>query len=157
MLETRAFQIADIARFFGVPLFLLMDSEKSTSWGTGMEQQNLSFLTYTLQPYLRKMVQTFNRRLIPPAERGKVCVDVDVTPLQIMDSTSLQAFLNAGAQNGMFTRNEARRRYLKLPKSTEENADVLTVQTALTPLSKLGITPPTPNSTPAPATAGAQS
>lgn len=157
MLETRAFQIEDIARFFGVPLFLLMASEKSTSWGTGMEQQNLSFLTYTLMPYLSKMTQTYNRRIIPPAERGKVCVEIDPTPLQVMDSAALQAFLNAGAQNGMFTRNEARRKYLKLPRSNEKNADVLTVQTALTPLSKLGETPPAAKPFPSPANAGAQS
>lgn len=153
MLQTRSFQIADIARFFGVPLFLLMEGQKDTSWGTGMEQQNIGFLTYGLQPYLTKMVQTYNRRIIPAADRSSVCVEVDTTPLLTMDSASMQAFCSSITQNGVLTRNEVRRKYFKVARATDENADVLTVQTALTPLSKLGLI--APGAKPAPAVSGA--
>lgn len=142
MLQTRAFQIADIARFFGVPLFLLMETEKSTSWGTGIEQQNLGFLIYTLRPYLTRMVNTFNRWIIPDKEKPTICVDVDVAPLLELDSASQKELYASLTTNGIASRNEVRRR-LKMPRATDENADALTVQSALVPLSKLGTLPPT--------------
>jgi HK97 family phage portal protein len=46
-LEGRRFSRTDIAMFYGVPPFLLGDTEKSTSWGTGLEQQNTGFIQYT--------------------------------------------------------------------------------------------------------------
>ncbi|MCP4031745.1 MAG: phage portal protein, partial [Herbaspirillum sp.] len=48
-LETRKFQVEDIARIYGVPLIMLSATEKATSWGTGLEQQNLGFLIHTLR------------------------------------------------------------------------------------------------------------
>jgi HK97 family phage portal protein len=150
MLETRAFQIADIARFFGVPLFLLMETEKSTSWGSGIEQQNIGFLTYTLRPYLSRLVATFNRYVIPERERESLFVDIDEAALLSLDSTAQKDLLASHANNGIMTRNEIRRR-LKLPAYPDPNADVLTVQTALTPLGKLGTLPATPEPAPPPA------
>lgn len=141
MIQTQAFTIAEIARFFGVPLFLLMETEKSTSWGSGIEQQNIGFLTYTLRPYLQRMVSVFNRWVIPDQERGKVYVEVDETPLLLMDSTGWQNFAGAMANNGVMTRNELRK-MRKLKRSDEPNADKLTVQTALTPIENLGRVPP---------------
>lgn len=44
MMASRKFQVSELARFFGVPPHLVGDVEKSTSWGTGIEQQNLGFL-----------------------------------------------------------------------------------------------------------------
>jgi len=49
-LESRQFQILEIARFFGVPPFLMYETEKSTSWGTGLEQQALGWLNFDLGP-----------------------------------------------------------------------------------------------------------
>jgi HK97 family phage portal protein len=46
-LESRSFQISEIARMFGVPPHMLMDTDKSTSWGTGIEQQSIGFVVYT--------------------------------------------------------------------------------------------------------------
>jgi hypothetical protein len=42
-MASRKFQVSELARFFGVPPHLVGDVEKSTSWGTGIEQQNLAF------------------------------------------------------------------------------------------------------------------
>lgn len=50
LLESRHFQVSDIARFFGVPAFLLGETEKSTSWGTGLEQQAQGWITFDLHP-----------------------------------------------------------------------------------------------------------
>jgi HK97 family phage portal protein len=137
MLQTRAFEVSEIARFFGVPLFLLMETEKSTSWGSGLEQSNLAFLIYTLRPYLNRMQNTFNRRIIPPAERGKICVEVDPSPLLTADFQTLASFLSQAVQNGIMTRNQARR-WLKMPADPDPAANVLMAQVNMAPLGSLG-------------------
>jgi len=141
MLQTQAFSIAEIARFFGVPLFLLMETEKSTSWGSGIEQQNIGFLTYTLRPYLTRMVGTWNRRLIPKEDRGKIIVDIDESPLMTMDSAALKEFASTLVNNGLSSRNDVRVKYLKLPRVPDKNMNAYTVQTALTPIEALGRIP----------------
>ena len=50
--ESRKFQRSEIAMFFGIPPFMLGDTEKSTSWGAGIEQQHLGFLAHTLRDYI---------------------------------------------------------------------------------------------------------
>lgn len=139
MVATRAFQVSDIARFFGVPLFLLMETEKSTSWGSGLEQTNLAFLLYTLQPYLQDMAEAWNTWIIPPADQGRLCVEVDTDPLMAADFTSRANFLSTMWQNGGMTRNEGRKK-LKLPRINDAAADQLTVQVNLVPIDKLGET-----------------
>lgn len=62
-LETRSFQVAEIARMFGVPPHMLMDTDKSTSWGTGIEQQSIGFVVYTLRPWLARIEQRLTQLL----------------------------------------------------------------------------------------------
>jgi HK97 family phage portal protein len=63
-IESRKFSRSDIAMFFGVPPFMIGDTEKSTSWGSGIEQQNQGFLTYTAEDDLTMWEQTIGRDLI---------------------------------------------------------------------------------------------
>ncbi len=63
-IETRKFTRSDIAMFFGVPPHMIGDTEKSTSWGTGIEQQSLGFVAYTLQDWLTAWEETIGRDLI---------------------------------------------------------------------------------------------
>lgn len=63
-LETRNFDISEIARIYNVPLHLLQNHEKSTSWGTGIEEMNIGFVTFTLLPYLVQWEQELNKKLI---------------------------------------------------------------------------------------------
>lgn len=51
-IEGRKFTRTEIAMFFGVPPHMIGDTEKSTSWGTGIEQQSLGFVAYTLEDHL---------------------------------------------------------------------------------------------------------
>lgn len=51
-LESRKFSRSDIAMFFGVPPHMIGDTEKSTSWGTGIEAQSQGFVSYTLEDSL---------------------------------------------------------------------------------------------------------
>jgi HK97 family phage portal protein len=50
MLETLSLTVEEICRFFGVPPFMIGHTEKSTSWGSGLEQQTLGFQKFTLRP-----------------------------------------------------------------------------------------------------------
>lgn len=63
-LETRRFDISEIARIYNVPLYMLNDHEKQTSWGTGIEEQKDGFVTFTMRPYFVQWEQEINRRLV---------------------------------------------------------------------------------------------
>ncbi|WP_254694527.1 phage portal protein [Alloyangia pacifica] len=63
-IESRKFSRTDIAMFFGVPPHMIGDTEKSTSWGSGIEQQSIGFVTYTLEDHLTTWEETSNRDLI---------------------------------------------------------------------------------------------
>ena len=63
LLESRKLQIIDIARAFGLPAFMVNETEKSTSWGSGIAEIGLAFIRYTLQPHLIRFEQELNRKL----------------------------------------------------------------------------------------------
>lgn len=63
-LETRKFQVAEICRIFRVPPHMVADVERSTSWGTGIEQQQIGFLQYSLMPWLVAWEQACARDLL---------------------------------------------------------------------------------------------
>ncbi len=68
-LETRKFSRGEIAGWFHVPPHMIGDTEKSTSWGTGIEQQQIGFLSFTLRPDLVSWEARMNRDLIQNRER----------------------------------------------------------------------------------------
>ncbi|RZD22389.1 phage portal protein [Pseudoalteromonas sp. MEBiC 03485] len=63
LLESREFQITDIARAFGLPSFMVNQEQKTTSWGSGIGEIGLSFLRFTLGPHLNRFEQEVNRKL----------------------------------------------------------------------------------------------
>lgn len=65
LLDARKFQVVDIARAFGVPPHMIGETSASTSWGSGIESMSRAFVTYTLQPHLRRIEQELNRKLYP--------------------------------------------------------------------------------------------
>jgi HK97 family phage portal protein len=74
-IESRRFQISEVARMFGVPPHMLMDTEKSTSWGSGIEQQGIGFVVYTLRPWLTRTEQRISRLLKPEPVYAKFSVE----------------------------------------------------------------------------------
>lgn len=62
LLTTRQFQIEEICRIFGVPPFMIGHNEKTTSWGSGVEQMSIGFVKYTLQRHLVAMEQEINHK-----------------------------------------------------------------------------------------------
>lgn len=73
-LETRKYARSEIASLFGVPPHMIGDTERSTSWGTGIEQQSIGYVRYTLQPYLTVIEQHLTR-LLPRGQFARFNVD----------------------------------------------------------------------------------
>ncbi|HHG9804054.1 TPA: phage portal protein, partial [Enterobacter hormaechei subsp. xiangfangensis] len=109
MMASRKFQVSELARFFGVPPHLVGDVEKSTSWGSGIEQQNLGFLQYTLQPYISRWENSIQRWLIPAKDVGRIHAEHNLDGLLRGDSASRAAFMKAMGESGLRTINEMRR------------------------------------------------
>lgn len=135
LLQTRRFHVEEICRWFRVPPFMIGHTEKSTSWGTGIEQQMIGFLTFSLRPYLTRIEQAIKKQLIAPAERASIYAEFNLEGLLRADSQGRAALLSALGQNGYLTRNEGRARD-NLPPLP--GGDVLTVQSNLVPLDQLG-------------------
>lgn len=63
LLESRQFERHEICQAFGVPPILIGDSEKVSSWGTGIEQITIGFVRYTIKPMLKRWEEELNRKL----------------------------------------------------------------------------------------------
>lgn len=109
LLESRQWQVIDIARAFGVPPFMIGEMEKSTSWGSGIEQMGIGFVTYTLAPHLRRLQAELNRKLFHTA---RYFAEFNVTGLLRGDHTARANYFKAalgGTQNpAWMTQNEVR-------------------------------------------------
>lgn len=135
LLMTRAFNVEEICRWFRVPPFMVGHTEKSTSWGTGLEQQMIGFLTFSLRPYLTRIEQAVKKQLIAPADRGKLFAEFNLEGLLRADSQGRAQLYSTYAQNGISTRNEIRARENMAPM---DGGNDLTVQSNLVPLAMLG-------------------
>lgn len=137
MLQTRRFQIEDLCRWFGVPSFLVNDTEKTTTWGSGIEQMLLGFYQLNLRPYLTRWEQAIQNQLLTPQERRKYTVEFNFEGLLRASTEARAGFYSQMVNNGLMTRNEVRKKE-NLPQMDGDGANQLTVQTALTPIDKLG-------------------
>lgn len=125
-LQSRKFSRTEIAMFYRIPPHMIGDVEKSTSWGSGIEQQGIGFLTFTLQPWLTNFCETINRDLLSPAEQPRFFAQFDTSPLTRGDLASRAASIINLVNNGLMTRNEGRRD-LNMNPSEERGSDKLTV------------------------------
>ena len=107
-LETRQFQVSEIARMFRIPPHMLGDVTNSTSWGTGIEQQELGYLAHTLRPWLVRIEQQLNKDLLLPAERSKYYFEHLVDALLRTDIQSRMTAYATAIGNGILSPNEAR-------------------------------------------------
>lgn len=108
-LQTRAFQDQQIYRIFGVPPHMLGDNEKTTSWGTGVEQLSIGFVQWTLMPWLKRWEQAISQTLLLPQERGTYYPEFEVDGLLRGDQKSRSEALAIKRQNGIINANEWRR------------------------------------------------
>lgn len=142
LLESRRFQVVDIARAFGVPPHMIGETSASTSWGSGIEQMSIGFVKYTLQPHLTRFEQELNRKLFPRLDRYFVEFNVDgqLAGDSKTQSDVLAKALGGPGTQGYMTVNEARR--LKNMPPVEGGDAIIFAG------SKPGPTDPTPPATP---------
>jgi HK97 family phage portal protein len=69
MMAMRLFSVEEICRIFRVPPHMVGHTDKTTSWGSGIEQQGIGFVRYTLQSHLTPLAQELNSKLWPTRER----------------------------------------------------------------------------------------
>ena len=122
LLESRLFNVSDIARFFGISPVLLGDLSKS-SYST-LEQPQLQFLSQTLQPYITMIEQEFSRKIFRPSEIN-LSINIDEKALIMTDKAALASYYVQLQQNGLMTANEIRKE-LGLPAI--ENGDTTVMQ-----------------------------
>jgi HK97 family phage portal protein len=109
-LETRAFQLGEIARAFRVPPHLIGDVEKSTSWGSGIEQQELGYLNHTLRPWMVRIEQTIGQQILLPQDRKNYFAEhLTEAMLRTDINTRMSAYVQA-INNGIMNPNEVRER-----------------------------------------------
>lgn len=104
-IQTRLQNLTEIAMFFGVPPHMLGMTEKTTSWGSGIEQQNIGFITYTLQDWLKTWEEVVARDLI---DEPDVYAKFNVSGLLRGDvKTRWEAYVKA-LQWGVYSPDEVR-------------------------------------------------
>ncbi len=110
LLESRQWQVIDIARAFGVPPHMIGETTKATSFGSGIENMGIGFVKYTLGPHLKRLRDELNRKLFRTA---RYFVEHNVDSFMAGDSKTQgeyfgKALGGPGAQ-GWMTVNEVRR------------------------------------------------
>lgn len=109
LLAQRRFQIEEIARIYGVPAFMIGHTEKTTSWGSGIESMGTGFVRYALRQHLSKIETEVNRKFFRTASR---VMKFDTTELERADTKALFESLRIGigraGEKQVLTLNEAR-------------------------------------------------
>lgn len=135
-LETRKFQISEIARIFRVPPHMVGDLEKSSF--SNIEQQSLEFVKYTLDPWVSRWEQTLQRKLLKEDEKSKFYIKFNVDGLLRGDYQSRMNGYAIGRQNGWMSANDIRELENLDKISKEEGGDLYLVNGNMLPLEKAG-------------------
>jgi HK97 family phage portal protein len=105
-LETRKFQINEIARIFRIPPHMVGDLEKSSF--SNIEQQSLEFVKYTLDPWVCRWEQSMARRLLLDSEKPRFFIKFNLDGLLRGDYQSRMNGYAIGRQNGWMSANDIR-------------------------------------------------
>lgn len=108
LLETRRFQIEDIARFMGVPSVLINDLSGTTAWGSGIQQIVEGFYKLNLRPYLERIESSLKRHLMPQKDWEKYDIEFDFDALLRADKSTRYDGYNKAINSGVMAPNEAR-------------------------------------------------
>ncbi|WP_332717360.1 phage portal protein [Pelagibacterium mangrovi] len=136
MLQSRAFSVEEVCRFFGVPPHMVGHTEKATSWGTGLEQQTLGFQKFTLRRRLARIEQAMRKQLLTAEDRAAgVTIEFSLEGLLRGDSKARAEFYRGMSQIGAMTINEIRQ-LENLPPV--EGGDVPRMQMQNVPITESG-------------------
>lgn len=129
-LETRQFQREEIASIFGVPPFMLGMTEKSTTWGSGLETILRQFVTQSLQPRIDRLEQSLERHFLSESEQRTHEIRIDTDQLTRGTLGEQLRALGIGTDRGILSINEARS---KIKMNAIENGDEHRVPMNTTP------------------------
>ena len=135
-LETRKFQINEIARLYRIPPHMVGDLDKSSF--SNIEQQSLEFVKYTLDPWVIRWEQSLQRSLLLPGEKGKYFIKLNVDGLLRGDYQSRMNGYAIGRQNGWLSTNDIREMEDMNPLPEEEGGNLYLVNGAMTKLKDAG-------------------
>lgn len=135
-LETRKFQINEIARLYRIPPHMVGDLDKSSF--SNIEQQSLEFVKYTLDPWVIRWEQSLQRSLLLPGEKGKYFIKLNVDGLLRGDYQSRMNGYAVGRQNGWFSANDIREMENMNPISDEKGGNLYLINGAMTKLADAG-------------------
>ena len=121
LIEARQYNVRDIARFFGVAPSMIGDNSGTTYKSIEAEQQ--AFILHTLMPYVTLLENEFSRKLLKGTETN-FHIDLDENYLLRADKTATASYYSTMVNNGILTRNEARR---ELGLNPIDGGDTLTV------------------------------
>lgn len=106
---TRQYQLEEICRWYRVPLVLVQSVEKTTSWGSGVEQLMIGFAQWTIAPLAASLEDELTRKLLTDEERAAgMYVHVDLRGIMKGDQSSRALFYQSAIQNSWMTPNEVR-------------------------------------------------
>lgn len=135
-LETRKFQINEIARIFRVPPHMLADLEKSSF--SNIEQQSLEFVKYTLDPWVVRWEQAMCRALLTKGEKPAVFIRFNVDGLLRGDYVSRMSGYATARQNGWMSANDIRELENLDRIPAEVGGDLYLINGAMTKLQDAG-------------------
>lgn len=126
LLETRKYDVIQIARFFNISPVKLFDYT-NVSYST-LEQTSLSYLQDTILPFTQLMEDEFNRKLFKPSEVGKKMIDFDFSVLVQTDKKTEAEYYDNLLKNGILSINDVRSKLGFEPISSEEGGDAHFIQ-----------------------------
>ena len=135
-LETRKFQIDEIARIFRVPPHMVGDLEKSSF--SNIEQQSLEFVKYTLDPWVMRWEQSINRAMLSETEKPVYFAKFNVDGLLRGDYQSRMNGYATARQNGWMSANDIRELENLDRIPIENGGDLYLVNGNMLPLSNAG-------------------
>ncbi|MDR6938497.1 HK97 family phage portal protein [Arcanobacterium hippocoleae] len=147
-LETRKFQINEIARIFRIPPHMIGDLEKSSF--SNIEQQSLEFVKYTLDPWVIRFEQAISKTLLAEREKPQVYVKFNLEGLLRGDYKSRMDGYAVARQNGWMSANDIRELENLDRISIEAGGDLYLVNGNMLPLGLAGAYAQTTASEPEP-------
>lgn len=139
-IETRKFQLEEIARLYNVPLHLLQHHEKATSWGSGIEHLNIGFVMHSIRPYLVNWEQEFQRKLFDEDDHF---AEFLIEGLLRGDLQSRYEAYTKGRQWGWLSANDVRELENQNPLPGEQG-DIYLVPMNMVPADRVGEDEDTP-------------
>lgn len=136
-LETRKFQLNEIARMYRVPPHMIGDLDKSSF--SNIEKQSLEFVKYTLDPWVIRWEQSLQKALLLPQEKKEYFIKLNVDGLLRGDYQSRMTGYATARQNGWMSANDIRELEDLNPIPEEEGGNLYLINGNMTKLKDAGL------------------